>query len=294
VLLAATFRVYLARVAHASERDTTILEVAAVLEREGLDAEDLRILQDEVDALEHPPGLFRRLTDRARNIAGVQWKHLMGELQESREAMALIAQRVQGGQLNEEDADKIRSQLMDLVKVFPAGLIAAANSAFPVPGTSVLTPWILARLGLMPSRWREAHLMDQLIKEQQRLRAAGRNDLADRLAELRSRLEAEAAERDNIGKSARVLTHWDANENGVWDPEERAKYLEELDRLRGLAHRHRARKRWFLEHEGEVFGPARLSEIEGEPGTDELLVCYEDQTGWVALPDVFGREPVFD
>jgi hypothetical protein len=91
-----------------------------------------------------------------------------------------------------------------------------------------------------------------------------------------------------------VLTHWDANENGIWDPEERTAYTKELERMRALAHRHRVRKRWFLEHEGEVFGPVRLSEIEGEPNTDELLVCYEDQTGWVALPDVFGREPVFD
>jgi hypothetical protein len=292
--LAGAGGVYLADVARSSDRDTTLLEVAAVLEQAGLDSEDLRILQDEVDALEHPPGLFRRLTDRARNVASVQWKHLMGELQESREAMALIVGRMQGQQLDEADADKIRSQLMDLVKVFPAGLIAAANSAFPVPGTSVLTPWILARLGLMPSRWREAHLMDQLVKEQQRLRAAGHTELADRLAELGERLEAEAAERDSISQAARVLTHWDANENGIWDPEERTAYTKELERMRALAHRHRVRKRWFLEHEGEVFGPVRLSEIEGEPNTDELLVCYEDQTGWVALPDVFGREPVFD
>lgn len=278
----------------ASDRDTTILEVAALLEEEGVDTQQLRILQDEVDALEHPPGLFRRLTDRARNVASAQWKHLMGELQESREAMSLIVGRMQGQPLGEAEADKIRSQLMDLVKVFPAGLIAAANSAFPVPGTSVLTPWILARLGLMPSRWREAHLMEQLLKEQQRLRATGHDDLADRLAELRERLEAEAAERDSIGQAARVLTHWDANDNGIWDPEERAAYTAELDRMRALANRHRARKRWFLEHEGEVFGPVRLSEIEGEAGLEELLVCYEDQTGWVALPDVFGREPVFD
>ncbi len=270
------------------------MEVAAVLEAQGEDVAELRLLQDEVDALERPPGLFRRMTKKAKDVAGRQWKHLMGELQESKEAMSLIVQRLQGDPLDEADVDKIRAQLVDLVKVFPAGLIAAANSALPVPGTSVFTPWILARLGLMPSRWREAHVMDQLLKEQRRLRAAGFEKLADKLGELQHRLEAEADQRDSVGQAARVLTHWDANQNGVWDPEECKEYRVELDRMRALANRHRARKRWFLEHEGEVFGPIRLTEIEGESAVDELLVCYEDRSGWVALPDVFGREPVFE
>ena len=46
-----------------------------------------------------------------------------------------------------------------------AGILAAANSTFPVPGTGLLTPWLLQRLGLMPSRWREAHLLLQLFKD---------------------------------------------------------------------------------------------------------------------------------
>lgn len=276
------------------DRDTTILEVAAALESEGFDTNELRLLQDEVDALETPPGLFRRISKKARDAAGRQWKHLMGELQESREAMGLIVQRIQGGDLGEDEADKVRAQLVDLVKIFPAGLIAAANSALPIPGTSVFTPWILARLGLMPSRWREAHLMDQLLRQQQRLRQAGYDNLADKLARVRERLEAEADERQSIGNTARVLTHWDANQNGRWDPDEKREYTAELDRTRALANRHRARKRWFLEHAGEVFGPIRLTEIQGEPGSDDLLVCYEDKTGWVALPDVFGRAPVFE
>lgn len=277
-----------------SDRDTTILEVAEAIEHAGLDADELRVLQDEMDALERPPGLFKRMTQKARDTAGRQWKHLMGELQESKEAMGLIVQRVQGGNLSDDEMDKVRAQLVDLVKVFPAGLIAAANSAFPVPGTSVFTPWILARLGLMPSRWREAHLMETLLKEQQRLREAGFDNLADKLAHVRKRLEQEAEQRDTVGQAVRVLTHWDANQNGIWDEEEKREYLAELDRMRALANRHRMRKRWFLEHEGEVFGPIRLNEITGEPGADELLVCYEDQTGWVALPDVFGRTPIFE
>jgi hypothetical protein len=277
-----------------SDRNTTILEVVAALESEGYDAHELRMLQDEVDALERPPSLLKRMTAKARNVAGRQWSHLMGELRESKEAMGLIVQRLQGGDLDDADMDKVRAQLVDLVKIFPAGLIAAANSALPIPGTSMFTPWILARLGLMPSRWREAHLLDQLLQQQQKLRAAGYQELASRLAELRAELEAEADERDTIGQHVRVLTHWDTNQNGVWDPDEKAAYLAALERTRALANRYRSRKRWFLEHEGEVFGPIRLTEVSGEPGTDALLISYEDQTGWVALPDLFGRQPLFE
>lgn len=274
-------------------RNTTILEVAQELEARGVDTDELRQLQDELDALDRPPGLIGRLTTRARDVAGRQWKHLMGELEESREAMALIVRRLQGTDLTPEEADKIRAQLVDLVKIFPAGLIAAANSAFPIPGTGLFTPWILARLGLMPSRWREAHLLEQLLRHQDRLRAAGHGALADRLARLRTEIEAEAQRRDEVGRTARLLTHWDANANGKWDPDEERAYLAEVDRLRALAHRFRARRAWFLEHDGEVFGPVRLSDVEGEPGADELLVCHESGTGWACLPDVFGRTPRF-
>ncbi|MCH9685244.1 MAG: hypothetical protein K0V04_27660 [Deltaproteobacteria bacterium] len=265
----------------------------------GYDVASLQELRLEIEVLERPPGLVKRVTGRARVAAGRHWRNFVGELQESREVMGLLLGRVQGGQLSAEQRDKIRDQLVDLVKVFPAGIIAAANSAFPVPGTGMFTPWILARLDLMPSRWREAHLLRQLELQKQRLLEAGFADEAAQLGGIEDAVELEAARRDAVGADAGLLTHWDANRNGVWDPEERAAYKTELARLRDLAGRLSARKRWFLEDRGQVFGALRLSEVLDDDdlaehlGDDGLLVCFDGKTGWVALPDLLGRAPRF-
>lgn len=279
--------------------DRTLARLAEELSADGYDTTHLRELQLEVEVLDRPPGLLTRMTTAAREAAGKHWRNLVGELGESAEAMRIIVLRMGGQDISPADRDKVRSQLLDLVKLFPAGLIAAANSAFPVPGTGLFTPWILCRLGLMPSRWREAHLIDNLKKERERLTRAGRHEEAAAVEELRARLEAEADAREHAAANAALLTHWDANQNGHWDPEEKQEYLQELDRMRGLAKRFAHRKQWFLEDEGEIFGALRLSELlEDEDCCDHLhddglLVCFDGKTGWVALPDLLGREPHF-
>ncbi|MCA9697647.1 MAG: hypothetical protein KC431_08990, partial [Myxococcales bacterium] len=273
--------------------DAELLDALAnELEAEGVEVEELRDLTVQLAVIERPPGLLRRVTSRvttrATEVARQQWGHLLGELQESREAMQLIRVRVRGErELSEEERAKVREQLLDLVRVFPAGLIAAANSALPVPGTSVLTPWLLVRLGLMPSRWREAHLLDQLRKQQEVLRRTGHADKADRIEEILEHLESEAEAREQVGRDSALLTHWDQNHNGVWDDDELAAYQAEVDRIRELVRVHAARKRWFFEYEGEVYGAARLTELEDlDEATNSMLVCFDGRTGWVALEDV--------
>ncbi|MCA9689634.1 MAG: hypothetical protein R3A51_13485 [Nannocystaceae bacterium] len=273
----------------ARRHESLLLEIADDLERDGFsDAEvlELRELSVEIEALERPPSLLSRLSGKAREVARAQWTLLVGELEESREAMGLIKARMRGERtLSAEERDKIRSQMMDLVKVFPAGLIAAANSAFPIPGTGLFTPWILNRLGLMPSRWREAHLLDCLRKRQEALRASGRIEAAEKLEEIREAIEHEAAEREAVRSECRLLTHWDANQNGEWDDDEREAYAREVARLRGLLPRFATRKRWFLEHEGEVFGAVRLGEIDVAAAAG-VLICFDGKSGWVALSDL--------
>ncbi len=279
--------------------DQTLAHLADQLDAEGYDAHELRELQLELDALDRPPSLFRRLTSAAKEVAARHWSNFVGELGESREAMAIIIARARGGNLSPEDADKVRSQLLDLVRVFPAGLIAAANSAFPIPGTGLFTPWILQRLGLMPSRWREAHLLEQLRKQRDVLRKNGHAREAQALEELRMRIEHECDLRDEARNGAALLTHWDANRNGQWDPQEMLEYRNELDKLRELARRFYTRKQWFLDMEGEIYGAMRLSELVEDPEVrdhledEDLLVCFDGKTGWVALPDLLGREPRF-
>lgn len=269
------------------------------LSDQGYDVESLRALDLELEVLERPQGLVRRMTSRALATAGRHWRNFVGELKESGEVMALLMGRLQGGRLSPEERDKIRAQLVDLVKVFPAGIIAAANSAFPVPGTGMFTPWILARLGLMPSQWREAHLIAQLHEQREQLLAVGLAEAAAELGELERQVHAQAARREQAGARASLLTHWDANRNGVWDPDERAAYVVELERMRALAQRFATRKRWFLDDRGQIFGALRLSELLDDPELehhledDGLLVCFDGKTGWVALPDLLGRTPRF-
>ncbi|MEM9189643.1 MAG: hypothetical protein AAGF12_10740 [Myxococcota bacterium] len=278
----------------ASLAEISLTDIARQLEADGYDARELLDLQTELDALESPPGLLRRVSGRAKELVARQWGNMMGEVRESAEVVMLLRKAAKKQPLSAEERDKVRAQLFDLVKIVPAGLIAAANSALPIPGTSVLTPWLLSRMNLLPSNWREAHLLDRLHKHQLRLEETGRPAMARKIAQLVGEIEADVERRDAIARSARLLTHWDANDNGVWDPEEREAYLVEVERLRDLAQRFGARKRWFIEHSGEVYGAVRLTEVErSEDGEEDNLVCFDGKTGWVALPHVLGEEPDF-
>jgi hypothetical protein len=280
--------------------EQTLAEVADRLAAEQYDAREILDLQLELDALDRPPSLFTRMTAAAKQAAANHWRNFVAELGESREAMAIIVARARGREISPEDADKVRAQMLDLVRVFPAGLIAAANSAFPIPGTGIFTPWILHRLGLMPSRWRESHLLERLRTQRDLLRKAGHAREAQALDELRARLEQECDLRDQARRDAALLTHWDANRNGRWDPDEIQRYRTELAGLRERAKRFATRRHWFLDMDGEIYGALRLSELVEDPDVhdhledENLLVCHDGKTGWVALPDLLGREPRFE
>ncbi len=263
-----------------------ITELVGDLERKGIRV-NLRGLQEELDVIERPPSLLGRLTQGARKAAAGQWRNILGELGESREMMGLLHKRLrQDRPLTGEERDKIRAQMFDLLRIVPAGFIAAANTALPIPGTGIFTPWILARLGLMPSHWREAHLLDQLHREAARLRAQGHAAAADQLTALEQQIEAEADARDAAAHQAALLTHWDANNNGVWDDAERDEYQLAVEKMTDQWHRFGTQKRWFLQAEEQVFGPVRLSEIFAANPEGLLLVCFDGRSGWICLGDL--------
>jgi hypothetical protein len=182
-----------------------------------------------------------------------------------------------------EERDKVRSQLVDLFKVVPATMVAVTNAVLPLPGTSMVTPWLLLKLGLMPSRWREAYVLEKLLRETQRLQDAGFHDEAAALTSLRNTLDTEAAERERIAIDAATLTYWDANLNGVWDDDEREAYDQALGALALRWQTHGTRKRWFLLHEGVIAGPIRASEVNPAELSPDVLVCWDGKSGWVAL-----------
>ena len=166
--------------------------LADQLDSQGLDedARTLRGVQDELEEMERPPGIFSRMTGGLRRTADEQWSHVVGELQESKESWGLIRNRVATGEpLTPAQADAVKAQLADVFRVVPAGLLAVCNSAFPIPGTGVFTPWLLKHLGLLPSRWREAHALARLEAQHDHLLALGKVDCAAKVEEIIQGLE---------------------------------------------------------------------------------------------------------
>jgi hypothetical protein len=130
-------------------------------------------------------------------------------------------------------------------------------------------------------------VLGELKKQYEKLERAGKHQAAAQLRAIEHELEEQAGERERIARDAQLLTHWDENQNGVWDADERAKYDAEVARLRGQLELIAPKKRWFFSYEGEVFGPLRLAEIQkrGEPGAS-LLCCYDGKSGWLAIGDL--------
>lgn len=251
--------------------DLSLLEIADEVEREGGDATPLRALADEAAALERPPGALSRALAGLREAAGRQWERLLGELQESREAAALVREAVHGVRsLSADERDRVRAQLADLVKAFPAGLIAAVGMIAPLPGSALATPWLLDRLGLMPTRWREAHLLEQVRRHEAALRAEGRGAAADRVAALQAALARASDERERLPSPVRRA--------------DEAAYMSELEQLRALVGAEASRRAWFVAFAGQVYGPCRLREIDGT--MEELLVCWRGESRWVLLREL--------
>lgn len=261
----------------------------AKLEALGVEVGDLRSLEDEVALSERPPGFLGKVGRKVKGGMKKQWGNLSAEVGETSEAFRLLARRIKRKEpLDAEESDKVRSQLIDLVKVVPAGALAAVSMALPIPGSFLVMPLVLNKMGLMPSRWRDAYVLEKLRKKAARLRAEGLEAEAHELDALRVEVEAEADQREEIARKAGLLTQWDANDNGVWDEEEKEAYRKELGRLHALLKTKGVRKRWFLRLGSETWGPVRLSELltEADELDEDFLVCYRGRSGWVDLRDL--------
>jgi len=266
----------------------TLSTLAAELEAQGQaeDAARLRGVQEEIDQIEKPPGVFSRMTQGVKKAALQQWTNVVGELQESKEVWGLVRHRMKTGEeLTVEQRDAVRSQVLDVLRVVPAGLVAAGNAALPVPGTGWFTPFILKSMGLLPSRWREAHALGTLEKEAEHLEAIGDVHHAQQVREIIARLEADADHRARVEQNCALLTHWDANDNGIWDADEVAAYRKCCERIWKHRDAKAQRKFWFFQLNSHVFGPVRLSELRDLEPDGQLLVCY-DGGGWVCWRDL--------
>jgi len=264
-------------------------DIAAELVAEGHvdEASSLREVREDLEVVERPPGLFSRLSTSVRETAQRQWSHIVGELQESQEAWGLIQRRVtQGEDLSTVERDVVKAQLLDIFKVFPATIVATANSVFPVPGTGLLTPWLLKKMGLMPTQWREAHALHQLQEQEEHLRSIGDVDHADKVQAVIERLSREAAARQEVEQKCALLTVWDENQNGEWDPEEIGRYRDAVLEMRSTMEYSSQKKLWFLMLHSHVFGPVRLEEADDWTPDEKLLICFNADSGWVTYQDL--------
>jgi hypothetical protein len=173
-----------------------------------------------------------------------------------------------------------------MFRLVPASIIAATNGTLPIPGTSLLTPILLQKLRLLPSRWREAHVLAELQRQAEQLRAAGRIEAAEEVEALQHELEHEADLRAEAAEQRWLLAHWDADGNGVLDEDELEIYRAEVSGLRRRVAERGPEKRWFVSYDGQVLGPLRFSEVQGLPDPVGVLVCFDGKSGWVALSDL--------
>ncbi len=276
--------------------DADLREIARELAAEGQtdEAHALMVVQGDLEAAAQPPGLFTRLSRVVRETAQRQWEHVVGELKESKEAWGLIQRRIQSGDaLTDAEEDIVKTQLMDIFKVVPATVVATANAALPVPGTGLFTPWLLNKLGLMPTRWREARALDQLQAQEAHLRAIGDVDHADKIHAVIDRLEREADARLEVEQRCALLTVWDVNENGLWDPAEVEAYQQAVLELRETLANSAHRKDWYFMLHSHVFGPVRLNAINDWTPDEALLVCYDANSGWISFVDLIRRDGDF-
>ena len=247
----------------------------------------VRAAERELRELERPPGMLARMSSRVRAAASRHFRLAMDELRESRHAASLIAARVtRRERLTPAQAAEVRQQLVDVLKTLPAGVLTAATGAIPVPGAMLVAPWMLQRLGLLPSRWREEAVLTRLREQAGDLRDHGDGAAADRIDGLIEAFEARSEERHSRAEQAAMLSHWDKDGNGTIDEAERTAYVEELGRVAEGVRADPHRRGLYLQLHGHVVGPVRWAETEVADPELPIFVCRDDAGGWVLLAEL--------
>ena len=270
---------------------TDLSSLIADLHRRGLHerADAVDELGRAVEALESPPGIVRRVTTSARREASRQWQMAMEEWGESREALRLMRERVAGRRLDPAELDAVRGQALDLLRTVPASVLVAASALVPVPGFMLLTPWMLRRLGLLPSSWRARALLERVQAEARELRGRGEAEGAEQLEDLAAEIADRRELRQELQRRAALRTYWELDGDGIISPHERAAYDAEVERLVAATADVRPQRRWFLMLDGDVIGPVRWGETLDADPEIPLLVCLDGASGWVRLADVRER-----
>ena len=258
----------------------------------GLCPDALESIEIEMAANDCPPGFLGKLKGRTKKLLRNHYGHLKGELFETSEIFCILKEKiVKKKALDAEEKSKIKAQMSDLVKMFPAGMFTALNACLPVPGTSLLTPLLLAKMKLLPSRWRDAHVLEKLRAEGKKLTPKGIE--SEQLVKLDEALDKQRKKQDAVSLNANLLTHWDVNRNGEWDRDEKIAYRDELKKLGEIIKRKAMVQNWFIRLCTETWGPFPIGRIMNvAPELDEdLMVCWAGKSGWVDIQDLYEGKP---
>jgi hypothetical protein len=256
-----------------AEKD--LLKIMKRLHMQGVEIEEMEQLAFAMESTKVP------VHKKAMQFLLRNWNRIRGEVQESKTLVTLLNRARKEGKesLSLDERVFVQQQLKDFFRIFPASIIASANAILPIPGTSFITPMILQKLNLLPSKWREAHMLTALQKAHKKLQEQGREKEIKILIELETELNEQAKEREECD----LLLVWDTNKNGIWDEEELLYYQRELTKTQNLYLSSKEERAWFVLHEGLVFGPTHLIGISEDL---DVLICYQSKTQWVRYQDI--------
>lgn len=278
-------------------------ELAALerhLRREGhvAAARALHEIRRDVALLGRPPSWFARCGARLATRLRPQWERFVRELGETGDAAVLLARAASGGPgvLDAAERARLRTQVGDLLKTVPSAALFVGLFFVPVPGAQALTPLFLARLGLLPSAWRESyalHALDELVA---RLDGAdpALAAVAARLRALRGTIEQEAGERQALGALLAAdpdhVLLFDDDFDGRLDPTELAGAHDALRAVRRAAAERAAEPVWYAFVGAEVLGPHRLADLDAPLCRAAALVRCGREGPWAPLAAVLGAE----
>lgn len=262
-------------------------EVEASLRAKGLthEAENLEELREEAAGLWGVGKLVGGVAKGVSEMASAQWELLNRELSESREVLDLVRRRMSGEirSFSPEEEQLVRGQIADVFRMVPATALALA----PVPGIALITPFVLKKLNLLPSAWREAHMIDRLQSTAEQLEQKGEREEAARMRRMVESLRERQADLADRARTLRrhpaVRVLYDFNMDGVIDDDEWA--LLKADR-EALAQRVRERPEegeWYFTTDGAVEGPLRLRELLELPLPEQTLVHGPRFERWMPI-----------
>jgi hypothetical protein len=275
----------------AGERDHAIDEELAQVE----EALREKGLSDEASELEdmrrEAPlrgGLVQRLgalADGAREIGRRQLELLGQEMADSRELVGLLRARVSGKikHFSEEEEALVRTQLWDLFRSVPATAIVFA----PVPGIALISPFVLQKLNLLPSAWREAHIIDRLKRTVAQLEEQGETEEAERLRATVAQLEERHRDRSDRMRTLRehplLREIYDFDHDGAIDDDEWASIKQDRETIRRAVDEDAEALRWYVSTGGDVEGPVDLTTLLHAPLPEHALVRIAELPRWVPL-----------